>query len=410
MTEFIEKYYYFASGSINTERAVADTLVHFFNYVLIQVHRKNNDFDKVNGLKDLEFKHLESYLTYCGEINNSRKTVERKEIYLVKFYFFMGYEKKVLNKIPDITFQNIERTEWKRKKNKLKANLYYKKPDKNGYDRTMIMKKDFLTQQRNDILDKNQARLLFIREFLLLASKEVPDIAFAICLQIYGGLRSAECMNLTIGSLEPQNMSKYGEKGLVVEIRDRQELLFNHDSSTHNDQVKKQRDQAILIDPLVPYLYQKHMKWLNIKKKSLKNRSNINHFALFINSKGEAMRTYTYRERFNKLKYIYLGTLKNTNGRYEDYREFRNSKWSTHICRGVFTNLCLDSGFNATQTSIMRGDSSPEAMHAYSDILTASQKIHQAIEIISDISVSDFKDIMSEDLIDEWKKVESNEF
>lgn len=406
VTDFLDKYYYFQTGSINTERAVADTIVHFLNYVYEQTQNNNEYFTSIRGLKDIELSHLEQYLSFCGEIGNSRKTVERKERYLVRFYYYFGVEKKIFNVLPEIKVKQNESSHFNiSNSKKLVVNLYYKKPPKSTYNPTQTIKKDFLTQQWVNIMDKKQARLMFIREFLLLASDEVPDIAFAICLQIYGGLRAAECMNLTIGSIDDFNTTRYGESGFIVHIRDRQDVLFTNSQPTHNEQVKKERDQSILLDPIVQHLYQKHLNWLKIKKNSVKKSETINNFALFINSKGDSMRTHSYRARFNKLKYMYLITLKNTPGRYNDFQEFRNTQWSTHICRGAFTNLCLDSGFSATQTSIMRGDSSPDSMIAYTDILTASQKIYQAIDIISDVALDSFKNIMNDDLLQEWKKV-----
>lgn len=410
VTDFIDKKYYMESGSINSEKAAADILVQFLNYILKNKNEKDDIFSKVRGICDLELLHLESYLEFCGNKGNSRKTVMRKESCLLQFYYFMGIEKRRLKITPKITSNNDTNylSLGKRRRIKsLNANLYYRKPPKDNYEPTKIKKKDFVTQQWTDISDKRSVRMIFIREFLLLAGKEVPDIAFAICLQIFGGLRSAECMNLTINAIKPQNNTKYGEGGLVVEIRDRQDSLFEGNSSLSNEQVKKPRDQAILLDPLVPYLYKKHLDWLGIKRSDKNHKEFKNQVALFLNSKGMPMRTHSYRMRFNKLKGIYLGLLRATNGRYEDFQEFRNTNWSTHICRGTFTNLCLDAGFNATQTAVMRGDSSPEAMYAYTDILTATAKITQAIEILSSpTALSELKESsQGNDLIKTWKEV-----
>jgi len=395
ITDFIDKKYYLESGSINSEKAAADILVQFLNFIYKQTSNKNPNFVNVRGIKDLKLVHLENYLEYCGEIGNKRDTVLRKEYYLLQFYYFIGIEKKQLKEKPEIELTTDQYPHSRNRRNRIKslsANLYYKKPPKESFDSKNIKKKDLVTQQSTNIKDKRNARLLFIKEFLLLATTEVPDIAFAICLQIFGGLRAAECMNLTINAIKPQNNSKYGEKGMVVEIRDRQVDLFNTDQPLNNEQVKKTRDQAILIDPLVPFLFKKHSEWLSIKKKSIKHKDFKIEIALFLNSDGQAMRTHTYRSRFNKLKNIYLGILRNTRGRYQDFQEFRNTNWSTHICRGTFTNLCLDSGFNSTQTAIMRGDNSPYAMIEYTDILTATQKITQAINMITDNAINPFED------------------
>lgn len=401
VTDFIDKKFHFKSISLNSERAATDIVVHFLNYVLTQVEIKNSFFKNVKGIKDLNLSHLECYLEYCGEIQNNRNTVERKEYYLLKFYYYFGYEKKIIN-----TKLDLKKSQEKSKR--IMADLYYKKPSKKSHNSTYLKKKDLVTQQWNDVNDKRQVRLFFIREFLLLASTESPDIAFAIAIQMFGGLRSAECMNLTIDSLVSQGNSIFGEKGLVVEVRDRQHFLFKSNDISHNDQVKKERDQAILIDPLIPFLYEKHLVWLKNKKKYQNKKNAFNDFALFVNNDGNAMRTHTYRQKFNNLKHTYLGVLKNTSGRYNDFQELRNTKWSTHICRGVFTNLCLDSGFNATQTSIMRGDSNPDSLIAYSDILTASYKISQVIDTISKTSMDKFYDLMDYNLNKQWIEVINN--
>lgn len=411
ITDFIDKKYYLQSGSINSERAASDCIVQFFNFVIDQCKNSHSAFESVKGINDLKLSHLECYLECCGELGNNRNTVNRKESYLLQFYYFIGIEKNKLKTKPDIkinnsSFSNNERNI--RRIKKLEATLYYKKPPKVSIETSVIKKKDFLTQRWTSLENKRNIRLQFIREFLLLASKESPDIAFAICLQIFGGLRAAECMNLNTHALKPYNNSKYAEEGLVIEIRDRQSILFDSKSILSNEQVKKPRDQAILLDPLVPYLYKKHLDWLNIKRRHPSIRTNskfTNEISLFLNNSGNPMKTHTYRSKFRDLKNLYLGLLKATEGRYEDFNEFRKTKWSTHICRGAFTNLCLDSGFNAIQTAIMRGDSSPEAMFAYTDILTASSKVTQAINIISENASNSDIELQKIGLIKTWQEV-----
>lgn len=387
ITDFIDKKYYLQSGSINSESAAADALVQFLNFIIEEKNNHPSTYKNVKGISDLRLEHLETYLEHCGELGNKRKTVERKESYLLNFFYFMGIEKKKLKFNPEIELSHSNQQFNDRKSMRLKklsANLYYKKPKKDDLD-YRVKKKDFLTQQWTDIKDKRNIRLYLIREFLLIASKEFPDIAFAVCLQIFGGLRSAEVMNLTKNALKSQNNYTYGEKGLIIQVRDRQSTLFNIDTLTSNEQVKKPRDQSILLDSLVPYLYRKHLEWLEKKKNFNSTKSNFtNEIALFINNSGKPMKTHTYRNRFNSLKEMYLGMLKATPGRYEDFKDFQNTRWSTHICRGAFTNLCIDAGFSAAQTSIMRGDGSPDAMYDYIDILTASKKITQTHELISE--------------------------
>ncbi|WP_219376027.1 hypothetical protein [Bacillus mycoides] len=411
VTDFLDKKYYNESGSINSEKAVADTLVQFLNYVLQQKRSGHSTFKCIKGIADLELHHLERYLEYCGENDNQRDTVKRKERYLLHFYYFFGIQKKILKSTPSINklnhSSNFSNNHSYRTACTFDAELYYKKPKQQDYSLEVIKKKDFLTQKWTTPQEKQAIRLKIIREFLLIARIEFPHIAFAISLQIFGGLRAAECMNLDIHSLLPQNNSQYGEKGLILKVRDRQSNLFSLDSPQSNNQVKRPRDQAIILDPLIPYLYKKHLEWLKIKKQHSHKKENglKSNLALFINCQGKAMQTHTYRNHFNNLKRFYLGVLKNTNGRYEDFKEFRDTKWSTHIGRGAFTNLCLDAGYSAVQTSILRGDKSPQAMLDYTDILTATSSIIHAIDTISPESIYSTYDFNESELNQTWKDV-----
>lgn len=410
VTDFLDKNYYNESGSINSEKAVADTLVQFLNYILHQKNSGHSIFKKIRGIANLKLCHMEAFLEYCGEKGNLRDTVKRKEYYLLHFYYFFGIQKKVLKNTPLINrpshSNSLNGNKSYRQTSTFNVNLYYKKPKQQDYDVDVIKKKDFLTQKWTTPQEKQAIRLKIIREFLMLAKIEFPHIAFAVCLQIFGGLRAAECMNLDINSVLPQNNSQYGEKGIILKIRDRQPNLFPLYSPQSNNQVKRPRDQAVLLDPLVPYLYKKHLDWLNKMHRSMKGKSKFkSNLALFINSRGEAMQTHTYRNTFNNLKRFYLGMLKNTNGRYEDFKEFRETKWSTHIGRGAFTNLCLDAGYSAVQTAILRGDRSPQAMLDYTDILTATSSIIRAIDIISPKSIDSSYEFEEIELNKTWKDV-----
>ncbi len=61
-----------------------------------------------------------------------------------------------------------------------------------------------------------------------------------------------------------------------------------------------------------------------------------------------------------------------TPGRYQDYLDFSQTKWCSHIGRGVFTNMCLDAGFNKKQIAVLRGDRTIQSMESYFDIITAT--------------------------------------
>lgn len=100
VTDFLDKNYYNESGSINSEKAVADTLVQFLNYILHQKNSGHSIFKKIRGIADLKLCHMETFLEYCGEKGNLRDIVKRKEYYLLHFYYFFGIQKKVLKNTP----------------------------------------------------------------------------------------------------------------------------------------------------------------------------------------------------------------------------------------------------------------------------------------------------------------------
>ncbi|MEB4889094.1 hypothetical protein QCG96_27275, partial [Priestia megaterium] len=126
------------------------------------------------------------------------------------------------------------------------------------------------------------------------------------------------------------------------------------------------------------YLYKYHFEVILKKKRKLKHSN-----ALFYDTEGNAMSADTYDKRFLKLKNAYLGMLLGTPGRYQDYLDFSETKWRSHIGRGVFTNMCLDAGFNEKQTAVLRGDRSTKSMEAYFDVITATYNIRKALNMLA---------------------------
>lgn len=374
LTHFIYKYYHRNSGSINTEMAVANVVVSFLNFV-IKKNGQDQKFYYVNGISDITEEHANLFLQNCVEERaNKRSTIEKKENYLSKFYKYL-WDEGILKYKPSFKMVSIIRDSGV--KTVYKLDFLYKKTD-DSLIREKIKRKDIVPQSDETSEHRHTIRILYIREVLLIAKCEVPSIAFAIALQIFGGLRKGEVLNLTRTSLKPQNGYKYGERGLVVEIRDRQDLLFSRFSDTTKEQVKNPRDQACLIDPILCNLYKFHS---DVVLKKIKNPSYAN--ALFYDDDGNPMSGDTFDNRFLKLKNSYLGMLLGVTGRYQDYLDFSQTKWRSHIGRGIFTNMCLDAGFNEKQTAVLRGDKSTKSMESYFDIITATHNIRKALGLLS---------------------------
>ncbi|GAB1773221.1 hypothetical protein [Priestia megaterium] len=375
LTHFLFKKYHRSSGSVNTELTVAQIIVPFLNFVLSKVEVNSSKYSNVKGLDDLCVTHANEYLKYCvEEKGNKSKTLEIKENILSKFYRYL-WDEKILKNQPQ--FRLITVRTGKDIRQVYKLDFIYKKTDETLL-REKVKRKDLVPQSHSSNESKNLIRLHYIREILYVAKHETPDIAFGVALQIFGGLRKGEVINLNRMSLTSQNGQKYGVEGLIVHIRDRQDELFSRFNNVSTVQVKNPRDQACLIDPMLNYLYKYHFEVILKKKRKLK------HFnALFYDTEGNAMSADTYDKRFLKLKNAYLGMLLGTPGRYQDYLDFSETKWRSHIGRGVFTNMCLDAGFNEKQTAVLRGDKSTKSMEAYFDVITATYNIRKALNILA---------------------------
>ena len=281
-----------------------------------------------------------------------------------------------------------------------KIDFTYKKTDETLL-REKIKRKDIVPQNHESNDNRIFIRLQYIREILFVAKHETPDIALGVALQIFGGLRKGEVVNLTRTALKSQNGQEYGVEGLVLLIRDRQNDLFTRFNDVSTMQVKNPRDQSCLIDPILNYLYKHHIE---VVLKKVKKPLHPN--ALFYDSEGNAMSADTYDKRFLKLKNSYLGMLLGTPGRYQDYLDFSQTKWRSHIGRGIFTNMCLDAGFNEKQTAVLRGDRSTESMEAYFDIITATFNIRKALTLLSPDQSENIADLNMPTNRKMWKEVQ----
>lgn len=398
ITSYLDIKYHRKSGSINTERTAGIQVVQYLNFILDNVQNHNSNFKEVRGLEDLELKHADLYLEYCvEEKGNSNETLNAKENYITSFYDFL-WKQKILKEKPN--FITTEYYYENSVKTKLTLDFNYKRTN-DIYKRKIIKRKDVVPRSHETNENRKIIRLNYMRELLLIASEIVPDIAFGIALQFYAGLRAGEVLNLIISALKPQNGCKYGERGLVIEIKDRQDELFIGKKSKAGEQVKRERDQSALIDPILSYLYEKHVSKVLKSNKKRKNRN-----ALFCDTEGNPMTYKTYYDRFKQFKTYYLGLLRMTKGRYQDYKDFLNTKWSTHIGRGVFTNMCLDVGFSTTQTTILRGDKSTKSMEKYQDIISASYNISKALGLLEPQNAENIIGIDVSDYYKRWKEVE----
>lgn len=183
--------------------------------------------------------------------------------------------------------------------------------------------------------------------FFEVANLVAKPIALGLYLQIFGGLRVGEVVNIRRSSIK----HSVNKRTIVVDLK---ENMFRTDlkDSDGANYVKKPRKQSILvIQDWFDQLYEDHMELFLYKEKT---------GALFVNRDGKAMSAKSYRQHFEKVKKYFIHCLKNC----EDHNDkllghhLSMSKWSTHIGRGIFSNMLAEFAENPYDIAVPRGDSS----------------------------------------------------
>lgn len=364
VTNFLTDQYERRSLSIKTIKNHANHLVGFLNYLL---HNHNQDKYLDKGLNELELKHGAEYITYLTKKvkieNKSSQLVYSTENVLIKFYEWLT--KRGIIQM-DFKFENY---------------AYYK-----GYKQKRVSPfNSFLlgTQypRNNKVVNVNRlkdfgdGRIDLVNLFIKVAQLIAPEIAFGIALQFYGGLRRGEVINLIRSSVREPNLNGTGE--FLVEIADNQNLLFPNKKNTDWEQVKSPRLQLIFKVPIVMDTYNNHKKYL--KQLKIKNKL-LNAEALFISPySGKPITGMGYWERFNKIKNEFLEEVLKYDE--ESYLLLNSRPWSTHIGRGVFTNIIVFMlNWSAEELRIIRGDKNIQSSKEYIEVFNVHKKTELAIE------------------------------
>lgn len=328
--------------SIKTQEQIANSIVNFLNFVFIENHTKY----KLSSVKDLLFEHGEDYLNVYGLMgrNNApvkKETVKRCEWNLTRLYYFLA-KKDILNHITINDFDFKEYTyevlEVKRKPESPFINVNYP----NDEEETFLI---------HDLPHE------LIIPFIQTAYTYTPRIALGVAFQCFGGLRAGEVVNIARTGITPSG--EFGLYGFQVIIKNRNfrpELKDIKGKGT----VKKQRRQGIFPfnGELLQLLYKTH-----IEKYKPTDGSN----ALFSNRDGKAMEKFTYQREFGKLKNKFLTLLLEAKDPLlRTYGlELSSAKWSTHIGRGIFSNLIAAEATNVLQVMTARGDNNPMSSITY---------------------------------------------
>lgn len=357
------------SDSLNTQKKAGYTVCSFLNYINQEIENGNDEFIdlKNTGLNGLDWNHGYEFLTYSKEaLGNKRDTLRSKADTLVLLYDYL-IDNKVLSEDVTLTKTIVINDSGKAKEVPIS-------PFKSGRYKFYFGQKE----KPNKIKDLD-SRLWNI--FFETCEEIAPQLKLGAYLQFMGGLRAGEIVNLTIDALDID----YDNEEVYLDVRDRQgELFKDRGVRTDASQVKKRRLNQIVFNPygdLIPIL-NNHLKLINDEK--IRTKSPYEN-ALFVNRDGNPMTGDNYSERFYKIKKAFLEKVKLVS--YSEYKELSNTKWGTHIGRGIFTNFVINEGLADSPTGTplprvladLRGDTSSTASEAYIESRTTVKNTREKI-------------------------------
>lgn len=317
----------------NTQRKHSLNLVKFLNYLI------ENKFKlKISNLSDLTIHHGTSYLNYLTAQGLQKETVTDAERTLTKFYIWLLDNKYNIN---------IDKSELKLVNSDFGS--YIDSPFKPIYPNLT-----YKTIEHN-------LPISYIPLLLEVAINVATPTAFGIYLQLFGGLRISEVINI-----KKDQLSRQLKKGnFLVNLKNQN---FRTDLKEHASVKKPRKQQVFDINGWGSNLYKDHIKLFK-----------GNTSALFINRNGEAMSERSYRQYFKKVKDTFIELLEN-HGDLEQKllaKNLKYLKWSSHIGRGTFTNLVAEEADNAYEIAHLRGDSNINSSLTY---IVATEHIHKKIE------------------------------
>lgn len=321
--------------AFNTQRKHANNVVKFLNYLLA-----NKKALKINTLKELEIFHGTQYLNDLSMEGVSRSTVKDAERTLTHFYYW-------LTKLDCIN--SISKDLFVRKQTQFSS--YHESPFKPLYP------------SRSPKRIEHTLPIEYIPLLLEVAIAVAKPIALGIYFQIFGGLRVSEVVNLK----RTQIVRRMGDGDFVLKLNKQN---FRPDLK-EDASVKKVRTQRVMqINDWGHSLFKDH---INLYKPMDESD------ALFINRDGKALSQRSYRQYFQKVKDSFISQLE-THGDSEQKllaSHLKYMKWSTHIGRGIFTNIIAEDAENPYEIAHLRGDSNITSALTY---MVSTERIHKKIE------------------------------
>ena len=192
------------------------------------------------------------------------------------------------------------------------------------------------------------------------AFRYAPDIAFALCLQAFAGLRAGEVCNVRQDSL---TFTKIDGRTVKAEIDLTRERPMRSDGVVCG-KIKKERKQCVYPSFLEAFVtaYEHHKRFLS---------SRIYESAyspMFVNSRGKAMTYDDYARRFSILidKHFRPALLESGDPECSIYGQLLyENRLGLHALRHWFSVQLVLNGEDIAQIQYWRGDKNPESAFAY---------------------------------------------
>ncbi|GHU87236.1 hypothetical protein FACS1894202_01130 [Clostridia bacterium] len=201
---------------------------------------------------------------------------------------------------------------------------------------------------------------------LSLAFRYAPDIAFALCLQAFAGLRAGEALNVR-QEISPLGgciiFTRIGSFVRKIEIDLTREFQLRSDGTVVGG-IKKPRIQCVYPPFIQAFTaaYEQHKIWLSTR------RFEAEYAPMFINNKGLAMTYKDYTYRFKQLieRHFRPALLDSSDEELRVYGQllYENSL-GLHSLRHWFSVQLVLHGEDIAQVQFWRGDKSPESAFTY---------------------------------------------
>lgn len=329
--------------SYNTMRTHSQNISTFLNYLLINQRQL-----KIYTLQTLTFEHGSDFLNYLTINQKSRQTVLSYKSTLTHFYVYLAKKGIGSNNLDKFELHNNSHTSQRYK---------YSSPFEG-----------VILPSKSKSYVEHHLPEIYILKLLEFSTTTSPIIALGVYMQLFGGLRMGEVVNLKRSDIK--TIGPYGVEGLLLKI-EKNNLRTDIRDSSGSSYVKKSRDQLVLgFRDWLKELYKAHYN------NYLRNSDSE---AVFVNKHGKAMTGASYRYYFKKIKSSFINYLKESSNPHDKIASISlaNSNWSTHIGRGTFTNMIAESAQNPQDIALLRGD---DDISSSLDYMSNTKRMKQNLE------------------------------